>query len=381
MAGVVCGCALSALVSTLVLPTTASRASLLHLRASLAALAALDGCVWGGYSAALGSLPAGGATPPGSKRAGPSADGAADTPLPGGCAGELPRRSAVPQAQQQQVDARLDAVLAALREAQDNAAAARREVFLGRLLRGRLLVFLPAPPEWVQHEPRQLAPPAAVADVVAACRACSRVLWVLHSALAPGFPPRQLAHLAGLHGLDRLQALPAVAAAALRRCLEHLDAALGAMEGRRATHKAEDAAALEDAAPAAACSDPAAAAQAAVAELAGAVAALVGGSQANREALRQVLAAQQVMAEQLQAAGGVPGGESCADGPAACADAAPCQTQPQAPASQPGWHDLAGEGLHSLLRWHTVEYLLERLAQRAAQLQRAVAALAAALPA
>ena len=382
MIGVACGCALSALVSTLVLPMAASRASLLHLRASLAALTMLSSSAWSGYSAALGSLAADGAAPPGCELPGLPAGGAHGKQPPGG----LQRRSAVPDGEQQEVDARLDAVLAALRRADACAAAAKNEVFLGRLLRGRLLLFLPAPPAWLHHAPRPLAPHAAVADVMAACRACCRVLWMLHSALAPGFPPRQLAQLAGLHGLERLQSLTTVADAALQRCLEHMDAALAAMEGRQHSGKTGNAGALEEVG---ACSDPASAAAAAVAELSGSVAALVGASLANREALRHVLEVRQVAAEQQQTAGSPAataaddrqeaGDGRCAGAPAPTSDtAAPAPALP--PAVQPGWHDLAGEGVHSLLRWHTVAFLLEHLAQRSAQLQRAVAALAAALP-
>ncbi len=402
--GVLGGVLLSALVSTFLLPTTASCQALQHMHAALCQLAQLAGGVWHSYAA---SLEAAGALGPGAMQA-PAATAAA-APLGG--------RAAAPS-EQAAVEGMLDGVLAAFKQAADSQAAARKEVFMGRAAAGRLLLWLPAWP-WADSQ-RQLAPPALVAAVIAAGRACVRLLWMLHASQAEGFAPEQLRSLQGVHGQQLLEQLPRLADTAFQHTAVQLDAALQRMSGRGGDARQQqqqqqqqqwedgDAAAnskpswhgtaargtapQESSEPA----PPERAAAAAVQALADAVDALIRGSRHNRAALYRELAALQAAAaggsgsNPAGDAGGASGSTratteaaTAAAAAAAAAHVAGYVTHNAAPLGTPrsSWHDAgSGAGIDGLLRWHSLEFILERLAQHAAELQAAVAALAAALP-
>lgn len=391
--GVLAGVLLSALVSTFLLPTTASCQALEHAATALHALARLAGGVWRGYAASLEAAAV--LRPTGEPEAPPTAAVVALLD----CEAAAEERAAV--------EGMLDRVLAALKQAAASQEAARKEVFMGRAAGGRLLLWLPAWP-WADS-PRPLAPPGLVADVVAAGRACVRLLWMLHAAQADGFAPAQLRSLVGVHSQQLLERLPQLAAAAFEHTAAHLEAALQRMHGeggdsqqlkqqQRQPLKGGCAAAAskpgwqdavverEASADGSAPAPPAAAAAAAVQALADAVAALVRGSQYNRAALYSRMATLQAAAAgggdspAAAAAGGGNAGAAAEEAIAAHAAAAPHAVLLGTPRSS--WHDAgSGAGIEALLRWHSLEFILERLAQHAAELQAAVAALAAALPA
>ena len=387
--GVLSGVLLSALVSTFLLPATASCEALQHAAAALRQLAWLAGGVWGSYAASLaaaGFRPSSAAPP-----------------------GAAPLGSASAVAEQAAVEGMLDGVLGAFKQAAASQAAARKEVYMGRTARGRLLLWLPAWP-WADSQ-RPLAPPHLVAAVVAAGRACVRLLWMLHAAQADGFAPAQLHSLVGVHGQPLLEQLPLLAAAALQHTAAQLEAALQRMHGRggsaqqpKQRQRQEDGSAT--AAGTAAWQDPAAGSAAAadsnqpasseedaataVQALADAVAALVHGSRHNRAALYSQMAALQAAAAATAdglsspPAGAAGGGDATAAAGVADAAGAPPPAAHVTLLGTPrsSWHDAgSGADIAGLLRWHSLEFILERLARHAAELQAAVAALAVALPA
>jgi hypothetical protein len=113
-------------------------------------------------------------------------------------------------------------------------------------------------------------------------RACVRLQYSLHLALAPGFSTQQLAILRSIHSLGLLAQLPALTAAAFTQVLHAYRAALHGGGGGSGGCKAGDGAG------------------GAVAALAAAAHQLQANSLANREALQRLLA--RLQAQQAQQA-------------------------------------------------------------------------------